>query len=56
MCNCKNKVQKTTGVKAVTKTTAPTTPAKSVSKTGSSKRPAKRPSSSMQRVVIRRPL
>lgn len=52
MCNCKNKVQKTTGVKAVTKTTAPTTPAKSVKKTVSSKRP----SSSMKRVVIRRPL
>lgn len=52
MCNCKKSVQKTSGVKAVSKpSTAAATPVKSVRKTVAAKKP-----SSVKRVVVRRPL
>jgi len=51
MCNCKKSVQKSSGVKAVSRTSSTPTPVKSVKAATSSKRP-----SSVKRVVIRRPL
>lgn len=51
MCNCKKSVQKSSGVKAVSKPTTTSTPVKSVKKAASVKRP-----SSIKRVVVRRPL